>query len=129
MFLKKNGFTIIEIVVASLILLLSLLGGVTFFSLNSNNLSYATRQRLATWGAVYKIEQLKSATYTDTYNDSILNAGTYGPENNNPPIPGYSFTRTTTITNMAAGYKQVTVSVNWGKPTPPVSLTTYISPR
>src|SRR5450759_861357 len=56
----SNGFTLVEVIIATIILGISLLGGVAFFSLNRNNLSYANRQRLATWGAVYKIEQLAS---------------------------------------------------------------------
>jgi prepilin-type N-terminal cleavage/methylation domain-containing protein len=131
MFLKKNGFTIIEVVVASIILVVSLLGGVVFLSANRNNLVYATNQRLATWSAIYKIEQLKSATYTDTGWDAILNNTFPGSTTENLPISGKSFIRKTTITDIGVGpdYKQATVEMNWGKPTPPVSLTTYISAK
>ena len=125
---KKAGFTLVEVIIATIILAISLLGGVAFFSLNRNNLSYANRQRLATWGAVYKIEQLKSATYTDT----LLNSGSLTTEI--LPISGYSFTRKTTITNISGNYKQADVSVSWVQGKFPsslttLSLTTYISDK
>jgi len=128
---NKSGFTIVEVIIATIILVISLLGGVAFFSLNRNNLSYANRQRLATWAAIDKIEQLKSATYTDT----LLNSGP--PTTEILPISGYSFTRTTKIADIGAGpddYKQATVSVSWVQGNFPsslttLSLTTYISDR
>ena len=127
---KKAGFTLVEVIIATIILGISLLGGVAFFSLNRNNLVYANLQRLATWGAVYKIEQLKSVTYTDT----LLNTGSLTTEI--LPISGYSFTRTTLIADIdvAPYYKQATVSVSWVQGKFPsslttLSLTTYISDK
>ena len=128
---NKSGFTIVEVIIATIILVISLLGGVAFFSLNRNNLSYANRQRLATWAAIYKIEELKSMNYAALVSPST----TIEPP---PPltISGYSFTRTTTITNPVPGldYKQATVYVSWNQgnfpPSPTtLSLTTYISEK
>jgi len=127
MFLKKNGFTIIEVVVASIILIISLLGGVIFLSANRSNLAYASQQRLATWGAIYKIEQLESATYADT--NPLLYVGTTSEPS--LVISGKSFTRTTAISYPETGkdYKQAIVSVSWPQGKAPVSLTTYISDK
>ncbi|MFH2068225.1 MAG: prepilin-type N-terminal cleavage/methylation domain-containing protein [Candidatus Omnitrophota bacterium] len=122
---KKAGFTLAEVIIATIILIISLLGGIAFFSLNRNNLSYANRQRLATWGAVYKIEQLKSMNYSDM--ELLLSPAI----ENNLNISGKIFTRKTTITDIGAGpdYKQVTVEMGWNPGSFPVSLTTYISPK
>ncbi|MFA5393181.1 MAG: prepilin-type N-terminal cleavage/methylation domain-containing protein [Candidatus Ratteibacteria bacterium] len=119
----KKGFTIVEVIIATIILVISLLGGVAFFSLNRNNLSYADCQRLANWTAIYKIEQLKSMDYPPTI--------TFDPT---WQYKGKTFTRTTTsntITEDPTGnfIRAYTVSVNWGEATPPVSLTTYISEK
>lgn len=118
--LKKSGFTLIEVILASIILIISILGGTAFFSINRKSLVFATCQRLATWSAIYKIEELKSMDYPPTITSD-------------PPwqYKGRTFTRLTTIIDGPTGnYKQVTVSVNWGEPTlAPVSLTTYISAK
>lgn len=119
---KKGGFTIVEVILASLILAISLIGGAVFLSANRTNLVYATRQRLATWAAIYKVEQLKSADYTS----SLLTAGTTNESltlNNDP------FTRRTIVTDIGGNYKQVTVSMDWGNGKFPLSLTTYIAPK
>ena len=116
---SKAGFTIIEVVLSSITLVVSLLGGVVFLSANRNNLSYASLQRLATWGAVYKIEQLKSMDYS-----ALPVSGT-----ENLTISGKSFTRKTTITDISGNYKQATVEMGWVQDKFPVSLTTYISDK
>ena len=106
-----------EVIIASIILVLSLLGGIAFFYLNRNNLSYANRQRLATWAAVYKIEGLRSTPY------SLLPSPGSTIENN-LPVSGYFFTRTTTIADINGNYKQATVRVDWNQLSFPSSLTT-----
>lgn len=117
---KKAGFTLVEVIVATIVLVISIIGGTAFFFLNRNNLSYANRQRLATWAAVYKIEQLKSMNYSDLPT---------ADETENPTISEYSFTRTTTITDISGHYKQADVSVSWVQGNLPSSLTTYIAEK
>ena len=119
----NKGFTLVEVIIATIILILSLLGGVAFFNLNRNNLSYANYQRLATWAAIYKIEELKSMPYPP--------AGT----SDTWQYKSVTFTRVPTIVNDPTGnYKQATVSVSWVQKSFPssltkLSLTTYISER
>ena len=119
----NKGFTLVEVIIATIILILSLLGGVAFFNLNRNNLSYANYQRLATWAAIYKIEELKSMPYPPA---SVSDTWQY---------KGVTFTRIPTIVNDPTGnYKQATVSVSWVQGSFPssltkLSLTTYISER
>ena len=124
---KKAGFTLVEVIVATIILVISLLGGTAFFFLNRNNLSRANLQRLATWCAVYKIEQLKSMPYSDLV---LITSPTI---ENNLPISGYYFNRTT-VPVVGPNYTQETVSVSWVQGNLPsslttLSLTTYISDR
>jgi len=120
--LKKSGFTLIEVILASIILIISILGGTAFFSINRKSLVFATCQRLATWSAIYKIEELKSMDYAAL---ALLPSPT---TENNLSISGKFFQRKTTISDIG-GYKQVTVAMDWGQGNFPVSLTTYISDR
>ncbi len=125
---KKTGFTLVEVIIATIILVISIIGGTAFFFLNRNNLSFANRQRLATWAAVYKIEELKNMNY------SALALLPSPAIENNLPVSGYSFTRTTTITDISGNYKQATVKMDWEQPSFPsslrtLSLTTYIAER
>ena len=119
---NKAGFTIVEVIIATVILVMSLLGGVVCFSANRKNLAYANLQRLATWNAIYNMERLKSADYAGL---------TSGTTTENIFLSGKPFQRRTTIQNIGGGpdYKQVTVAMDWGSGTFPLSLTTYISAR
>jgi len=120
----KKGFTIIEVMIASLILLISLVGGTVFFFSNRRNLVYATRERLAMWSALYKVEELKGRDY------SAVNPGS-----ENISLSGISAQRITTVEEIdadeppdgTADYKQVMVKVNWGNGE--TSLVTFIAPK
>ena len=97
--------------------MMSLIGGAFVFTANRKNLTYAACQKLAGWSAVSKLEELKGADYsllTDTITIENLT------------ISGYNFQRKTTI-QAGVNLSTVTVALDWGKGTFPVSLTTYIS--
>ena len=119
----KKGFTIIEVTLASFILLVSLIGGSVFFFSNRRNLVYATRERLAMWSALYKVEELKGTDY-----------GMINPETENISLSGISARRITTVEEIDeddppddTDYKKITVKVNWGSGE--ISLVTYIAPK
>ena len=113
------GFTIIEVLLSTIILAISLVGGTLLFSANRKNLTYAAYQTLATWSGVSKLEELKSADYSSLINGITIET---------PVISGHNFQRKTTIKDVS-GYKEVNVEVDWGKGTFPVSLTTYVSEK
>ena len=119
----EKGFTIIEVMLASFILLVSLIGGSVFFFSNRRNLVYATRERLAMWSAIYKVEELKGADY-----------GMINPETENISLSGISARRITTVEEIdeddppdGTDYKKITVKVDWGSGE--TSLVSYIAPK
>ena len=115
-----TGFTIIEVLLSTIILAICLIGGAFFFSANRKNLIYATYQRLAGWSGISKLEELKSADYS-LLTDTITVEGL--------TISGHTFQRRTTIEDIDGKYKEVKVEMDWGKGTFPVSLTTRISEK
>jgi len=111
----------IEVLIASLILLISVIGGVAFFSANHANLIYSTQQRLAIWSAADKLEELKGADY-NSLNSEIENI----------TLSKYTAQRTTTVVDIdedggGTDYKEVTVEVDWGEGND--ALVTYITPK
>ena len=128
MLAKKRGFTILEIILASLILVITVLGGAAFLSANKKNLVLANRQNLATWAAVSKMEELKSSPYV-----SLASLPT-----ENITLSGKSFQRTVAVEEIdedadgGTDYKKITVTVTYsggGVSSVPVSMVTYIAPR
>ena len=122
---KMKGFTIVEVTIASLILLISLVGGTVFFFSNRRNLVYATRERLAMWAAMYKMEELKGEDY-----DKI----SIGEETEDITLSGFPAERITEVVEIdedeppdEADYKKVTVKVDWADGE--TSLVTYIAPK
>ncbi len=111
------GFTIFEILLATVILAICIIGGAAFFSANRKSLAYASTKDLATWSAVSRMEELKSAAYASL---------TSGTTTQTITISGRSVQRRTTI-QAGVSLSTVTVEMDWGAGTFPVSMTTYIS--
>lgn len=55
----KEGFTIVEVLIASIIIFLGFLAGSVFFYTNRKNLYNARLEKYATWSAIEKIEEIK----------------------------------------------------------------------
>lgn len=113
----KEGFTIIEFLVATVILMIALIGTSAFFYTNRRNLVYANLERLSTWSAIEKLEALKSGSYSAVVSSTETVS-----------LSGSSAQRTTTVQTVNEGgitFKQVTVQVNWG--TGNLSLVSYIA--
>jgi prepilin-type N-terminal cleavage/methylation domain-containing protein len=104
---SQNGFTLLEVLVAIVILTIGLLGtaGLTTGVIRGNHFSKNVTS--ATAAAQTKLEAIKSGGYVyATAANFPSDAVTMG---------GMTFTRTTTITNSspAANMKTVSVTVSW----------------
>ncbi|HOK79563.1 MAG TPA: prepilin-type N-terminal cleavage/methylation domain-containing protein [bacterium] len=64
------GFTIIEFLLAFVIIAIALIGTSAFYFASSRNLSQSDITRLATWCAIEKIEMIKSADYSQIQNET-----------------------------------------------------------
>ena len=104
---SQNGFTLLEVLVAIVILTIGLLGtaGLTTGVIRGNH--YSKNITSATAAGQTKLEVIKSGGY------SYATAANF--PNDTVTMGGKSFTRSTTITNSspAANMKTVSVTVSW----------------
>ena len=117
---QKSGFTLMEVLVAMLLLTIGLLGvaNLTIGVIKGN--SYSKNVTTATVVAQQQIEQAQRIGYTNA--NSLAGTATVS-------MGGMSFTRTTTVTDSspAANMKTVTVSAAWTTGNNSVILNTTIS--
>jgi len=119
-FQKNDGFTLLEVLVALILLTFGMLGvaNLTIGVIKGN--SYSKNVTTATIVAQQQIEQAQRLGYTNS--NSLAGSA-------NISMGGTSFTRTTTVTNAtpAANMKTVSVAVSWNPGNNSVSLNTIIS--
>jgi type IV pilus assembly protein PilV len=117
---QKSGFTLMEVLVAMLLLTIGLLGvaNLTIGVIKGN--SYSKNVTTATVVAQQQIEQAQRIGYTNA--NSLAGTATVS-------MGGMSFTRTTSVTDSspAANMKTVTVSAAWTPGNNSVILNTTIS--
>lgn len=119
---QKDGFTLMEVLVAMLLLTIGLLGvaNLTVGIIKGN--SYSKNVTTATIVAQQQIDQAQRVGYTNV--NSLAGSTTVS-------MGGTSFTRATTVTNSSplgeANMKTVSVAVSWNPGNNSVSLNTIIS--
>lgn len=117
---SSDGFTLMEVLVAMVLLTVGLLGvaNLTVGIIKGN--SYSKNVTSATVVAQQQIEQAQRIGYTNA--NSLAGSATVS-------MGGTSFTRATTVSNStpAANMKTVTVSVSWNPGNYSISLNTTIS--
>ena len=127
---SKNGFSLVEMLVALFIIALVILGGGMFFFQSRVYTVREARRRAAVLVASGKLEELKATNYDDigstteevdvdnlskdsTPAPTMITVVEYVPDGDNPEA-----------------YKKVKVTVSWSdRPSDTVSLTTLIAPR
>ncbi len=112
---RHSGFTLIEIMIAILVLAVALVGlaAVTTTTIKGNSFSKAMTS--ATTLANDKLQDLKAKTFTSTSVDAELSSGSHSDTGN--PLLGI-YNRTWTVADtMGSGssirYKTITVTVAW----------------
>ncbi|MFW6457083.1 MAG: type IV pilus modification PilV family protein [Planctomycetota bacterium] len=68
--MTTRHFSLVEVIVASVILLITVVGIPSFYFANRRNLRRSHLKRLATWQATYKMEELKAQGYDGINTDS-----------------------------------------------------------
>ncbi len=118
---SKKGTSLVEVMVAALILAIVILGGSYFYVGSTNQINLREQYRAASRLAGQKLEELKAGNYNDV---------TIGEMKDSVSLEDLSYGRTT-VTEDLGSYKKVVVTVNWG----PVgmgrnlSLVTLIAPK
>jgi len=118
---SKKGTSLVEVMVAALILAIVILGGSYFYVGSTNQINLREQYRAASRLAGQKLEELKASDY---------DAVTIGEVNDSLTLENSTYSRSV-VTEELGLYKKVVVTVNWG----PVgverniSLVTLIAPK
>jgi type IV pilus assembly protein PilV len=108
----KRGFTLIEVLVAILFLVIGLLGLLSLTTTVIKGNAFSKMTTMATTLAKAKLEDVKSQSYTDvaTSTDYATSSGTVSGSSS-----GALYTRTCTVTgdSPAANMKTISVQVTW----------------
>lgn len=125
-FRARDGFTLIEIMVATLLLLVAMAGFVPFFLQGLNQSTLARYRSVATNIARQRMEQVRQLDYREVSQETLI--ARFGTTD---VMRGTTFTTSYIVADASSGLKNVTVSVTWAAPPvpSPVSVTTLINQR
>ncbi len=105
----EDGFTIIEAVIALLLMLIVALGSASLFSFSIYNNSGGSDRAVSLAIAQQGMEALRGATFNATTTDARLNAGS--TVQNGVLRDGRSFSVTRTVVDTTSTLKTITISV------------------
>ncbi len=118
---SKKGTSLVEVMVAALILAIVVLGGSYFYVGSTNQINLREQYRAASRLAGQKLEELKAGSY---------DAVTIGEVQDSLTLENSTYSRSV-VTEDLGLYKKVVVTVNWGPVGMErnVSLVTLIAPK
>ena len=118
---SKKGTSLVEVMVAALILAIVILGGSYFYVGSTNQINLREQYRAASRLAGQKLEELKAGSY---------DAVTIGEVQDSLTLENSTYSRSV-VTEDLGLYKKVVVTVNWGPVGMErnVSLVTLIAPK
>ncbi len=118
---SKKGTSLVEVMVAALILAIVILGGSYFYVGSTNQINLREQYRAASRLAGQKLEELKAGDY---------DAVTIGEVQDSLTLENSTYSRSV-VTEDLGLYKKVVVTVNWGPVGMErnVSLVTLIAPK
>ncbi len=125
---KRHNFTLIELILASVILLIAVLGTASFFFAGRRSLARARIQREATWAAVDAMEKYKSTGegLTEEEIPLLYHTGSIDIE-----VVKYDANDEEIVNGEGNGeeaiYRKVTVTVTWNDGLDQKKLVTYIA--
>jgi len=101
---SKKGTSLVEVMVAALILAIVMLGGSFFYVASTNQINLREQYRAASRLAGQKLEELKAGNY-----DAIAT----GEVTESISLENSTYSRSA-VTEDLGSYKKVVVTVNWG---------------
>jgi prepilin-type N-terminal cleavage/methylation domain-containing protein len=116
---SEKGMSLVEVMIAVFISAIVMLGGSFFFVAGTSQINLREQYRAASRLASQRLEELKAAEYDTVAEGEVTDSVT---------LENSSYSRKV-VTKDLGSYKQVTVTVSWGKTGSNVSLETFISPK
>ena len=105
--IKKDGFTLIETIIAIILLGIIMTAGMTLFFSSQEGMGWAVHKRLAVELASSELELLRNNGYVN-----LPALGLYGPDPIN--IGGITGLRTIAITSVpSVDYRRIQVQITW----------------
>ena len=99
----QKGMTLVEVMVAMIIFVIGMVGGLTYFLYGRGHISQSQHRRGALQLASQKIEELKATDYSSITDDS-----------DNITVDGTSYSRVWDESTVG-DYKEITVTVSWNQ--------------
>lgn len=116
---NQSGFTIVEVMMAAVILVVGFMGMIQAVTMGSEMLATARRQNIAAQILTHEIERLRLDNWTAISALSTSAAATYTSDSSaiNTAISGsgVTFTLARTVTTLTTDLREVTFTVTWIK--------------
>jgi Tfp pilus assembly protein PilV len=115
----SNGFTIVEVMMAAVILVVAFFGMIQAITIGSEMMATARRQTIANQIITHEIEKLRLKDWTTISNYTAIASATYTSDSAdiNAEIAGsgVSFTLATAVVTPTTDLREVTFTVTWTK--------------
>jgi len=116
---RQSGFTIIEVMLASVILVVGFVGMIQGITIGSEMMATARRQTIAAQILDHEIGKLRLQDWTAISALTSSSAATYSSDqasiNTAIAASGVSFTLASTVTTITTDLREVTFTVTWTK--------------
>ena len=117
--LAERGFTIVEVMMASMILVVAFFGMIQAITIGSELLATARRQTIANQIITHEIEKLRLQSWTDIGALTASPTATYDSDSTEIDTAiaasGVSFRLATAVTTVTTDLREVTFTVQWTK--------------
>ena len=116
---RTTGFTIVEVMMASVILVVAFFGMIQAITIGSEMMATSRRQTIASQIITHEIEKLRLKDWTTIYAYTAIPSATYtsASDDLNAAIAGsgVSFTLATAVSDVTTDMREVTFTVTWTK--------------
>lgn len=116
---RTEGFTIVEVMVASVILVVAFFGMIQAVTIGSEMIATARRQTVANQIITHEIEKLRMKDWATITSYTAISAATYDSDSDEIDAAiastGVSYTLATAVSNVTTDLREVTFTVQWTK--------------
>jgi prepilin-type N-terminal cleavage/methylation domain-containing protein len=116
---RTRGFTIVEVMMASVILVVGFMGMITAITIGSEMLATARRQTIAAQIITHEVEKLRLKSWSDISSLTNSSLATYDSDSDaidaEIAASGVSFKLSRSVATLTTDLREVTFTVQWQK--------------